>query len=47
MVHVAPSWRLRRRHVEDGQIDATGCVGSCYLNFVVFNVLVYRDIVVI
>jgi hypothetical protein len=35
----ALSWRLRRRQVEDGRVDATGCVGSCYPTFAVFNVL--------
>jgi hypothetical protein len=39
--------RLRRRQVEDGRIDATGCVGPCYTTFVVVNVLVPRGIVVI
>jgi hypothetical protein len=46
-VHVAPSWRLRRRQDEDGQIDMTGCVGPCYATFVVLNVLVPRGIVII
>jgi hypothetical protein len=46
-VHVAPSRRLRRRQVEDGRVDATGCVGPCYPTFVVFNVLGHRGIVVI
>jgi hypothetical protein len=31
VVHVAPSRRLRWRQVEDGRVDATDCVGSCYL----------------
>jgi hypothetical protein len=39
--------RLRRRQVEDGRVDATGCVGPCYLIFVVFNVLDSMGIVVI
>jgi hypothetical protein len=44
---VAPSWRLRRRKVEDGGVDAMGCVGLCYPTFVVFNVLGPRGIVAI
>jgi hypothetical protein len=47
VVHVAPSRRLRRRQVEDGRVDATGCVGPCYPTFAVFNVLGPRGIVVI
>jgi hypothetical protein len=39
--------RLRRRQVEDGRVDATGCVRPCYLTFAVFNVLSPRGIVVI
>jgi hypothetical protein len=46
-VHVAPSWRLRRRQVEDGRVDVMGCVGPYYPTFVDFNVLGPRDIVVI
>jgi hypothetical protein len=46
-MHVAPSQRLRRRQVEDGQVDAMGCVGLYYPIFAVFNVLVTRGIVVI
>jgi hypothetical protein len=44
---VAPSRRLRQRQVEDGWVDATGCVGPCYTTFIVFNVLDPRDILVI
>jgi hypothetical protein len=47
VVHVAPSRRLRRRQAEDGWVDATGCVGPCYLYFVVFFLLDYRGVVVI
>jgi hypothetical protein len=46
VVHVAPSQRLRRDQVEDGWVDATGCVRPCCPYFVVFYVLGYRDIVV-
>jgi hypothetical protein len=47
VVHVAPSRRLRRRQVEDGRVDVTGCVGPYYPTFAVFNVLGPRGIVVI
>jgi hypothetical protein len=46
-VHVAPSQRLRRRQVEDGRVDVTGCVGPYYPTFTIFNVLGPRSIVVI
>jgi hypothetical protein len=35
VVHVAPSRRLRRDQVEDGRVDATGCVGPFYPKIVV------------
>jgi hypothetical protein len=41
------SRRLRRRQVEDGRVDAMGCVRPCYPTFAVFNVLCPRGIVVI
>jgi hypothetical protein len=44
---VAPSWRLRRRQVEDEWVDATDCVGPSYPTFAIFNALGPRDIVVI
>jgi hypothetical protein len=47
VVHVVPSQRLRRSQVEDGRIDVTGYVGSCYHWFVVFILLGHRGIVVI
>jgi hypothetical protein len=47
VVHVAPSRRLRWRQVEDGRVDATGCVGPCYPTFAIFNVLDPRAVVVI
>jgi hypothetical protein len=28
-------WRLHRRQVEDGRVDATGCVGPYYPTFIV------------
>jgi hypothetical protein len=43
---VAPSWRLHRDQVEDGQVDAMGCVRPCYSYFAVFYVLGLRGIVV-
>jgi hypothetical protein len=43
---VAPSQRLRRDQVEDGRVDATGCVGLGYPYFIVFYVLGSRGIVV-
>jgi hypothetical protein len=46
VVHVAPSWRSRRDQVEDGRVDATGCVGPCYPYFAIFYVLGPRGIVV-
>jgi hypothetical protein len=36
------SRRFCRRQVEDGRVDATGCIGPCYPTFTVFNVLGYR-----
>jgi hypothetical protein len=47
VVHVAPSRRLRQSQVEDGWVDAMGCIGPFYPTFAVFNVLGPRGIVVI
>jgi hypothetical protein len=47
VVHMAPLRRLRRSQVEDGQVDAMGCVGRCYPCFAVFVLLGPRGIVVI
>jgi hypothetical protein len=33
--------------VEDGRVNATGCVGPCYPTFAVFNVLGSRGILII
>jgi hypothetical protein len=33
------SRRLHKRQVEDGRVDAMGCIGACYPTFAVFNVL--------
>jgi hypothetical protein len=47
VVHVAPSQRLRQIQIEDGRINAMGCIGPCYLCFAIFILLGSRDIVVI
>jgi hypothetical protein len=46
VVHVAPSRRLRRDQVEDGRVNATGCIGPYYPCFAIFHVLGPRDIIV-
>jgi hypothetical protein len=46
VVHVAPSWRSREDQVEDGWVDATGCVGHCYPSFAIFYILGPRGILV-
>jgi hypothetical protein len=43
---VALSWRLRRVEVEDGLIDATGCVQPFYQKITISSVLAPMDIVV-
>jgi hypothetical protein len=43
MVHVASSWRSCGDEVEDGRVDATGCIGLFYSNFVIFFVLGHKD----
>jgi hypothetical protein len=47
MVHVASSWRSHGDEAEDGRVDAMGCIGLFYTNFVIFIVLGYKDILVI
>jgi hypothetical protein len=47
VVHVALSQRLRWSQLEDGWVDATGCVRPCYPTFIVFNVLGHKGIVII
>jgi hypothetical protein len=42
VVHVASSWRLRRVEVEDGRVDATGCIGLFYPNFAIFFILDHK-----
>jgi hypothetical protein len=42
MVHVASSQRSCGDEVEDGRVDATGCIGLFYPNFVVFFVLGHK-----
>jgi hypothetical protein len=46
VVHMAPSWRLCQDQVEDGRVDAMGCVGPYYPCFVIFHVLDRRGVVV-
>jgi hypothetical protein len=46
MVHVAPSWMSHEDQVEDGWVDATGCIGPCYPYLSVFFVLGPRGILV-
>jgi hypothetical protein len=46
IVHVASSWRLCWVEAKDGQVDAMGCIGPFYLNFIVFTVLGIRGILV-
>jgi hypothetical protein len=45
VVHVAPSWRLRRNQVEYGWVDVMGYVGPYYPYFTVFYVLGRRGII--
>jgi hypothetical protein len=47
VVHVAPSRRLHLSQVEDGRVDAMGCIEPCYPCFAVFILLVSRGIVII
>jgi hypothetical protein len=47
MVHVASSWRSRGDEAEDGWVDAMGCIGLFYLNFVVFIILGHKGSLVI
>jgi hypothetical protein len=46
VVHVAPSWWLRRVQAEDGWIDATGCIGPFYLRIIIFYSLGPHSILV-
>jgi hypothetical protein len=47
VVHLVSSWRLRRGQIEDGQVNATGCIGHFYLKIIVSIVLDHMSIVVI
>jgi hypothetical protein len=47
VMYMAPSQRLRRNQVEDGRVDVTGCVGSCYPCCAIFILLGTRGSVVI
>jgi hypothetical protein len=46
MVHVASSQRSRGDEAENGWVDAMGCTGPFYPNFIVFIVLGPRGILV-
>jgi hypothetical protein len=39
VVHIASSRRSREDQVEDGRVNAMGCIGLCYLYFVIFYIL--------
>jgi hypothetical protein len=41
-VHVASLRMLRRDEAEDGQVDATGCVGPFYTKITIFYVFGLR-----
>jgi hypothetical protein len=47
MVHVESSWRLHGDEVEDGWVDAMGCIGLFYTNFVILVVLGHKGSLVI
>jgi hypothetical protein len=47
VVHVAPSQMLRQRQVEDGHVDAMGCIRPCYPYFADFIPLGHSGVVVI
>jgi hypothetical protein len=42
MVHVASSYRLHGDEVNDGRVDAMGCIGLFYPNFTIFFVLGHK-----
>jgi hypothetical protein len=46
MVHVASSRRSRGDEAENGWVDAMGCAGPFYPNFIIFIVLGPRGILV-
>jgi hypothetical protein len=46
MVHVTSSWRSCGDEAEDGHVDAIGCIGLFYPNFVIFIVLGPKGILV-
>ncbi len=47
MVHVTSSQRSRGDKAKDGRVDAMGCIGLFYPNFIVFIVLDHKDSLVI
>jgi hypothetical protein len=46
VVHVASLWRSCEDEVKDGRVDATGCIGLFYPNFIIFVVLGPKGILV-
>jgi hypothetical protein len=47
MVHMVSSRRLHQAQIEDGRVDAMGCVRLCYPCFVIFIVLDHKGILFI
>jgi hypothetical protein len=47
MVHMVSSRRLHGDEAQDGWVDATGCIGPFYPNFVIFVVLGHKGSLVI
>jgi hypothetical protein len=47
MMHMASSWRPREDEVEDGWVDATGCIRFFDPKYVVFVVLCHKSSLVI
>jgi hypothetical protein len=47
IVHVTSSQRSRGDKVEDGWVDAMGCIELFYPNFIIFVVLGHKDSLVI
>jgi hypothetical protein len=46
-VHVALSWRSHGHEIEDGRVDAMGCIGLFYTNIVVLVVFGHKGSLVI
>jgi hypothetical protein len=47
VVHLVSSWKLRRGQIEDGQVNAMGCIGPFYPKIIISIVLGPMGIVVI